>query len=64
MPPVFIEMLMNGLDNGYIEKDRKDEIDDYYEADFDEVYDMYGDEIKLEHSSSCICRIPEDWLAK
>jgi hypothetical protein len=23
---------------------------------------MYGDDIELEHSSCCICRIPEDWL--
>ena len=29
--------------------------------DFDEVYDMYGDDIELEHSSCCICRIPEEW---
>ena len=28
MPPVFVEMLINGFDNGYIEKDRKDEFDD------------------------------------
>lgn len=61
MPPVFIEMLINGLDNGHIEQHDDDEFDDYYEADFDEVYDMYGDDIELEHSSSCICRIPEEW---
>ena len=61
MPPVFIEMLINGFDNGHIEQHDDDEFFDYYEADFDEVYDMYGDEIELEHSSSCICRIPEEW---
>ena len=61
MPPVFIEMLMNGFDNGHIEQHDDDEFDDYYEADFDEVYDMYGEDIELEHSSCCICRIPEDW---
>ena len=64
MPPVFIEMLINGLDNGHIEQHDDDEFFDYYEADFDEVYDMYGDDIELEHSSCCICRIPEDWLPK
>ena len=63
MPPVFIEMLINGLDNGHIEQHDDDEFDDYYEADFDEVYDMYGDDIELEHSSCCICRIPEEWLS-
>ena len=61
MPPVFIEMLMNGFDNGHIEQHDDDEFFDYYEADFDEVYDMYGDDIELEHSNCCICRIPEDW---
>ena len=61
MPPVFIEMLINGFNNGHIEQHDDDEFDDYYEADFDEVYDMYGDDIELEHSYCCICRIPEEW---
>jgi hypothetical protein len=47
-----------------IEQHDDDEFFDYYEADFDEVYDMYGDDIELEHSSCCICRIPENWLPK
>lgn len=64
MPPVFIEMLINGFDNGHIEQHDDDEFFDYHEADFDEVYDMYGDDIELEHSSCCICRISEDWLPK
>ena len=64
MPPIFIEMLINGFDNGHIEQHDDDEFFDYHEADFDEVYDMYGDDIELEHSSCCICRIPEDWLPK
>ena len=62
MPPVFVEMLINGFDNGYIEKDVKDEFEDYHEADFDELYDMYGDEMELEHSSCCICRIPDAFV--
>ena len=45
-PRVFIKMLVNGIENGNIEK-------------YDE--DMYSDDIELEHSSCCICRIPEDW---
>ena len=56
-----IKMLINGLDNGHIEQHDDDEFDDYYEADFDGVYDMYGDDIELEHSYCCICRIPEEW---
>lgn len=61
MPPVFIEMLINGIENGYIEQHDDDEFDDYHEADFDELYNMYGDDIVLEHSSCCICKIPADW---
>ena len=61
MPPIFIEMLINGFDNGHIEQHDDDEFFDYHEADFDEVYDMYGDDIELEHSSCCICRIPKEW---
>lgn len=64
MPPVFVEFLINAFNNGHIEQHDDDEFDDYYEADFEEVYDMYGDDIELEHSSCCICRIPEDWLPK
>jgi len=61
MPPVFVEMLINGIENGYIERHDDDDFYDYHEADFDELYAMYGDDIVLEHSSCCICKIPEDW---
>ena len=64
MPRVFVEMLIDDFNNGYIEKDAKDEFDDYHEADFDELYEMYGDEMELEHSSCCICRIPETFISK
>ena len=63
MPPVFVEMLINGFDNGYIEKDRKDEFDEYHYADFDKLYEIYGEDIELEHSSCCICKVPEAFLA-
>ena len=62
MPPVFVEMLIDGFNNGYIEKDAKDEFDDYHEANFDELYEMYGGEMELEHSNCCICRIPEAFV--
>lgn len=62
MPPVFVEMLINGFDNGYIETDMRDDFDDYSEADFDELYTMYSEDIELEHSSCCTCRIPKEWL--
>lgn len=60
-PSVFVEMLINGIENGYIERHDDDDFYDYHEADFDELYAMYGDDIVLEHSSCCICKIPGDW---
>ena len=60
-PRVFIKMLVNGLENGYIEKYDEDDFDYDNEDDFDDIQDMYSDDIELEHSSCCICRIPEDW---
>lgn len=60
-PRVFIKMLVNGIENGYIEKYDEDDFDYDNEDDFDDIQDMYSDDIELEHSSCCICRIPEDW---
>ena len=63
-PRVFIMMLVKGIKNGYIEKYEEDDFDYKNEDDFDDICDMYSDDIELEHSSCCICRIPEDWLPK
>jgi len=60
-PRVFIKMLINGIENGYIEKYDEDDFDYDNEDDFDDIQDMYSDDIDIEHSSCCICRIPEDW---
>jgi hypothetical protein len=54
-------MLVNGIENGYIEKYPQDDFDYDNEDDFDDICDMYSDDIDLEHSSCCICRIPEEW---
>ena len=59
-PRVFIMMLINGIKNGYIEKYEEDDFDYENKDDFDDICDMYSDDIELEHSSSCFCRIP-DW---
>ena len=61
MPRVFVEMLIDGFNNGYIEKYDEDDFDYDNEDDFDDIQDMYSDDIDIEHSSCCICRIPEDW---
>lgn len=60
-PHVFIMMLTNGIENGHIEKYEEDDFDYENKDDFDDICDMYSDDIELEHSSSCICKIPEDW---
>lgn len=60
-PRVFIEMLINGIENGYIEKYDEDDFDYDNEDEFFDIQDMYSDDIHIEHSSSCICRIPEEW---
>ena len=60
-PRVFIKMLVNGIENGYIEKYDEDDFDYDNEDDFDDIQDMYSDDIELEHSSCCICKIPGDW---
>lgn len=63
-PRVFIMMLTNGIENGDIEKYEEDDFDYENKDDFDDICDMYSDDIELEHSSCCICRIPEEWLHK
>ena len=63
MPPVFIELLIDGIENyGSDIKLEEDHFADYREASFDELYAMYGETIDIEHSSCCICKIPESWL--
>lgn len=59
-PRVFIKMLVNGIENGYIEKYPEDDFDYDNEDEFFDIQDMYSDDIVLEYSSSCICKIP-DW---
>ena len=63
-PRVFIKMLVNGIENGYIEKYDEDDFDYDNEDDFDDIQDMYSDDIDLECSECCICRIPEAWKTK
>lgn len=63
MPPVFVELLINGVENyGNDFKLKEDNYSDYRKASFDELYAMYGETIDIEHSSCCICKIPESWL--
>ena len=56
---VFVMILIDGFENGYIEKYEEDDFDYENLDDFDDICDMYSDAIELEHSSSCICKIPE-----
>jgi len=61
---VFVKMLVDGIENGYIEKYPEDDFDYDNEDDFDDIQDMYSDAfgfIDLEHSSCCLCGIPVEW---
>ena len=60
-PPVFVECLIDGFENGLEEKHEDDHFQDYRKADFDELYDMYGDAMELDHDTICICRVPEEF---
>ena len=63
MPPVFIEILINGITNyGSEIKKENDDFIDYLKANFDDLYVMYGDDIEIEHSCCCNCKIPKTWI--
>lgn len=58
--PVFVKMLVNGIENGHIEKYPEDDFDYDNEDEFLDIQDTYSEDIDLEHSSCCICKIPEE----
>lgn len=62
---VFVELLIDGMKNYGTEMrhddDPVDDPEEYRSMPFDRLYEMYGDDIEIEHSCCCICRIPEDW---
>lgn len=61
MPPVFVELLIDAMNNfGNDMRLEEDNFKDYRKASFEELYDMYGDSIDMDHSICCDCRIPED----
>ncbi|ADE81728.1 hypothetical protein PRMUPPPA20_08760 [Xylanibacter ruminicola] len=63
--PLFLELLIDGMNNyGNDIKLDEDDIEDYREADFDKVFDMYGDSIEIDPFSDCKCKIPKEWLPK
>lgn len=62
MPPVFVELLIDAINNfGNDIRLEEDNFKDYRKANFDELYNMYGDSIDMDHSICCDCKIPEDW---
>lgn len=63
-PRVFIEMLINGIENGYIKKYDEDDFDYENEDDFLDICDMYSDDIHIEPSNCSVCGIPEEWKSK
>ena len=65
MPSVFVELLINGIENyGKDMRHDDDPIDapeNYCEIPFKTLYKMYGDDIEIEHSCCCFCKIPKEW---
>ena len=59
-PCAFVEILCDGKSNGYVEVHEDDNFRDWRKAPFDDLYELYGDGLELEHSSCCFCEIP-DW---
>lgn len=66
--PVFVELLINAMENYGADMmhddDPTDDPEDYRDIPFEELYKMYGPDIEMEHSSCCICRIPEEFVKK
>lgn len=65
MPQVFLELLINGMKN-YGEDMRHDDDpvdnpENYRKIPFKTLYEMYGDDIEIDHSCCCLCKIPKEW---
>ena len=60
-PVIFVENLYDARENGEMEIDENDEFDDWREADFEELYEMYGDAVELDYNC-CLCKIPKSFL--
>lgn len=64
-PSLFLELLIDGMNNYCCDiKLDEDDIEDYRQADFDKVFDMYGDYIETDPLIDCKCKIPTEWLPK
>ena len=62
-PRLYIEILINGLNNGTIQKEKDDHFDDYYSADPEDLYDLYGPSVFIDRDI-CICEIPQELIPK
>ena len=52
------------VQNGHIEKKPQDYFDYDNEDDFEDICDIYNDDIDLKYSNCRICRIPEEWKSE
>lgn len=66
MPQVFLELLINGMknygDDMRHDDDPVDNPENYRKIPFKTLYKMYGDDIEIEHSCCCFCKIPKEWI--
>ena len=65
LPPAFIELLNNGMEN-YGNDMRHDDgpDEDYRLIPFKKLFKMYIDDIEIEPDLFCICKIPKEWIKK
>ena len=61
-PPVFVEILISDFEENDAERHEDDNFRDYHKADFDKLYEMYGDTLEIDYHYACLCKIPEDWM--
>ncbi len=64
-PKVFVESLIDGIKNyGELVRHEDDHYRSHRKVSFDELYEMYGDDMEIDHYNDCICKIPRSWMPK
>jgi hypothetical protein len=62
-PKVFVELLIDGLNNGYIKKVEEDKYDDLRQADPELLIDIYAPCVNLS-TFDYVCEIPDELIPK
>ena len=60
---VFVKILIDGLNNGYITKAVEDNYDDLHQVDSELLFDIYAPYVNIS-TSDYVCEIPEELIPK